>query len=337
MQDGFEVLQLDAVGEVAGGGGGAAVAELGLDSTQIVGGFPDVFGEGAAKVVDAELGADAETFFEARPLLEHAGILAGTVPGLRSGAKQVDDGLVAVGEGGEGVEDASDGGCDGQGLVGVAFGGEAQGARGCVVVGEAHTGGGAVADPEVAAEHEEEFHWRSRGVEESSAFIIRCNNCSRLRLVDAADGAGDGERGLADFFEPAEKSAKAFGVGGASVLRVVRPLRLDRGDTFGGETRGAFATELGDDGRERGTRVGILLVGLEVFESGPRDGARRCLGFVSCACRRILAWCSLASRAVSKALRRRVPVASLQSARNLPHFFCMVSFRVLATLVGLAG
>ena len=245
-QDGLEVLQRDAIGEIAGRGGGAAVSELCLDCAEIVSCVPDIFGEGAAKIVDAELGANSGATFQSLPLLGEtrggSGLRAGTVR-----AEQVDDGLLAVDFLGELLDDFGDGGADGERLVHVALGVERQSAEVRIVVGGANLRGGAMAKAEIGAEEQEETEVGLGGFEDLPAFFVGGDGGARLRLVNARDGVADGERGDTDAFEPAEKTAQTLRVSRARVLRELRRLPACGRtlDVIGSELRGRQLAEVG--------------------------------------------------------------------------------------------
>jgi len=105
------------------------------------------------------------------------------------------------------------------------------------------------------------------------------------------------------------------------VLREFRPALAGLLDFRRRELVSAFLPVRFDEEPERGLRVGVVLLRLLELRRGPRDGARRGLGFARSLMR---CWWSFASSAVGNAARWRLPSESRQSAMNFPHFFCMV-------------
>lgn len=245
-QDGLEVLQRDAIGEIAGRGGGAAVSELCLDCAEIVGCVPDIFGESAAEIVNAELGANSGALLQSLPLLGETRCGSGRRAGVMR-AEQVNDRLLAVDILRELLDDFRDGGADGKRLVHVALGVERQRAEVAVVVGGADFRGGAMAQAEIGAEEQEETEVRLGGFEDLPALFVGGDGGARLRLVDARDGVADGERSDSDAFEPAEKTAQTLRVSRARVLRELRRLPGGGGalDVISGELRGRQLAEVG--------------------------------------------------------------------------------------------
>lgn len=219
-QDGLEVLQGDAVREIAGGCSGAAVSELCLDGAEIVRCIPDILGESAAEIVNAELGPNSGALLQCLPLLgetrSRTWLSAGTVC-----AKEVHDGGLTVDAGRKLLDHVRDLGADWQGLVHVAFGVEGQRAKVGVVIRGADTGGGAVAKAEIGAEQQEETEVWARGFEDLPAFFVGGDGGARLRLMNSRDSIAYGEGRDADAFQPAQKTAQALRVGGARVLREV--------------------------------------------------------------------------------------------------------------------
>ncbi len=110
------------------------MSELGLHGADIVSGVPDVFGEGAAEIVDAEIGTNSGAGFEGLPLLGEARPGTGSLSGAMF-AKQVDDWSEAIGGDGQRLKDLFDFCGDGQSLVDVAFGVERQRVEFGIVVG----------------------------------------------------------------------------------------------------------------------------------------------------------------------------------------------------------
>lgn len=222
-QNWLEVLQSDAVGEIAGGGGWAAVSKLCLDCAQIVSRVPDVLGESAAEIMDAELGADSGALLQCLPLLGEAGRRSGRSARAMS-AKDVDDGLLTVGTWRKFLDHFRDRGADRERLVHVALGVEGQRAEVRVVVRCADFGSGAMPKAEVSAEEQEESERGTGGVEELAALFVGGNGGARLRLMDARDRVADRERRGVDAFQPAEKTAETLRVRRARVLRELRRL-----------------------------------------------------------------------------------------------------------------
>lgn len=174
-------------------------------------GVPDVLGEGAAKIVNAELGADSGALLQGLPLFGESG----RGSGLRAWAmwaEEVDDRLLAVDACRELLDDFSDSGGDWKGLVHVAFGVEGQRAEIWVVIRRADLGGGAMAQAEIGAQQQEEAEMRGGGFEDLPAFFVGGDGGARLRLMNFRDGVADGERRGSDAFEPAEKTAQTLGV-----------------------------------------------------------------------------------------------------------------------------
>ena len=222
-QNWLEVLQRDAVGEIACSGGGAAVSKLCLDCAEIVRGVPDVLGESAAEIVDAELGANSGALLEGLPLLGEPGRGSGLLAGAML-AEQVHDRLLAVDAWRKFLDHFCDRGADRERLVYVALGVEGQRVEVRVVVRGTDAGGGAMAKAEISAEEQEETEGRTGGVEELATLFVGRDGGARLRLMDARDGVADGERRGVDAFQPAEKTAETLRVGRARVLCELRRL-----------------------------------------------------------------------------------------------------------------
>ena len=212
------------------------MSKLCLDCAEIVGGVPDVLGESAAEIVDAEFGANSGALLQCLPLLGEArrgsGLLAGAML-----AEQVHDRLLAVDAWRKFLDHFRDRGADRERLVHVALGVEGQRAQVRVVVRGADFRGGAVAEAEVSAEEQEETERGTGGVEELAALFIGGDGGARLRLMDARDSVADGERRGVDALQPAEETAETLRVGRARVLRELRRLPCFGGalDVIGGE------------------------------------------------------------------------------------------------------
>lgn len=245
-QNWLEVLQGDAIGEIAGRGGGAAVSELRLDCAKIVSRVPDVFGERAAKIVDAEFGANSGAFFECFPLLGETRRGSWLSAGAML-AKQVHDRLLTVDAGGKVLDDFRDRGADRERLVHVSLGVEGQSAEVRVVIRGADFRGGAMAEAEVSAEEQEETEGRTGGFEQLAALFVGGNGGARLRLMDARNGVADGERRGVDALQPAEKTAETLRVCRARVLRELRRLPCFGGalNVISGELRWTQLAEVG--------------------------------------------------------------------------------------------
>jgi hypothetical protein len=245
-QDRLEILQGNAIREIAGCGGWTAVSKLCLDRTKIVRRVPDIFRESAAQIVDAELGANSGALLQGFPLFGETRRRAG-LRAWAMRAEQVDDGLLTVNAWREFLDDFRDGGADRERLVHVALGVEGQCAEVGIVIRCADAGGGAVTESEIGAEQQEKTEARAGSLEQLPAFFIGGDGCARLGLMDARDGVADCERGDADPLQPAEKSAQTLRVRRTRVLRELRRLPCRRGalDVIGGELRGRQLAEVG--------------------------------------------------------------------------------------------
>ena len=199
------------------------MSKLCLDCAQIVGCVPNVFGESAAKIVDAELGANSGALLESLPLLGEAGRGSGQRAGAVF-AEQVHDRLLAVDAWRKFLDHFGDRGADRERLVHVALGVEGQRAEVRVVIRGADFGGGAMPEAEVCAEEQEETEGGTGGVEQLAALFVGGDGGAWLRLMDARHGVAYGERRGVDALQPAEKTAETLRVGRARVLRELRRL-----------------------------------------------------------------------------------------------------------------
>jgi len=222
------------------------VSELCLDGAQIVSGGPHVFGDGAAEIVDAEIGANSGFALEGVPLLGEARVGTGLGAGAVR-AEEVDHGRVAVRMTREGFEDGGDFGAYGQRLMNVALGVEADGAEMGIVIGGRDAGRGAVTETEIGAEQQKETERGTGGFEELTAFLIGGDGGAGLGLMDAGDGVAERGGSGGDAFEPVDEAAQALGVSGARVLGEARaPGGDDAMDAIGGELRRHQAAVIGD-------------------------------------------------------------------------------------------
>jgi len=282
-EGGAEFFEVDGAFEVLGGCGDALVSELMLHGAEIVGGGPDVFGNGAAKVVDVEIVADAEALLEGAPLLGEARLISGLVSAWVVSAEDVHDGRTWLSVFRELREDFGDFRRDRQRLVDTAFReeGERLGAR--VVVRGADARGGAVADAEVGAEQQEEAE-RGVGVrEDKAALVVGGNDGAGGGLAESRDGVGDGGASSGGLFEPAEKTAEALAVirarviaeGGVSVAGtrtagapvVGRALHVVRG-----ELRGQLVAAVPQQRPERRGRIRVAGLRCQPLLSRVGDG-----------------------------------------------------------------
>ncbi len=167
-----EFLGGEILREVLRGGGDAAVSKLVLHGAEVVGCLPDILSDGAAKIMDAEFGANSGSLLERFPLLGEARARAGAVAGEIASAEDVHDWRVGIGAGRERGEGGGDLRRDRERLVHVALGVEGHGAVLRVVVGRRERGRGAVAESEIGAEQDEEAKRRTSGGEQLAAFFV---------------------------------------------------------------------------------------------------------------------------------------------------------------------
>ena len=282
-ESGTEFFEVDGAFEVLGGGGDALVSELLLDGAKVVRCGPDVFGDGAAEIVNVKIFADAETLLEGAPLLGEACLLAGLVSSGIVSAEDVHDGRGRLRVFRECGEDFGDLGRHGQSLVDTSLGEERECVGAGVVVAGADARGGAVADSEIGAEQQEETQ-RGIGVgEHEAAFVVGGNDGAGGRLAEARDGVGDCGASPGCLFEPAEKTAEALGVVRAGVIgeRGVSVARTCAAGSpvvgrslhvVSAELGGQFVAAVPQERAERGRRVRIAGLRCQPLLSGLGDG-----------------------------------------------------------------
>lgn len=186
---------------------------LRLHGAEIVRGVPDIFGESAAKIVNANFGANSGALLECLPLLGETRRGTGLLTGARL-AEQVHDRRLTVDIWRKSLDGFGDGGADRERLMHVALGVEGQRAKARVVVCGADFGGRAVTESEIGAEQQEETE---RG------------------------------RGGVDGLQPAEKTAETLRVGRARVLREAGRFPCGGGalNVIGGELSWTQLAEIG--------------------------------------------------------------------------------------------
>ncbi len=275
--DGLEFLERDAIGEITGGGGGAAVSKLGLHTADIERGLPDVFGHGAAKVVDAELGAEFEFFLELLPLLGEALRFASWC----AAAELVDHRELGIGVGIERGERSGDARGHRKRLLHLAFGEEGDRVGVWIVVGRRHFAGGLVADARVGDELEEEVESAFGVGEDEIALGVGRDRGAGFGLMEFGDRAVEVRRRVVDLREITEEADEAFGVGAFGVRAEFGPREGGRADRMRRELTWRLLSVRGAEGREGGGDVRVVRFELGEKLRGVLDGTRADCRFFS--------------------------------------------------------